>query len=228
MKAVILAGGTGTRLKPYTTIFPKPLMPVGQRPILEIVINKLAEAGITDLILAVGYLAELINAFFNDGSRFNVHIQYLREENPLGTAGALGLLHKDLTETFLVMNGDVLTTVDLKEMIKFHKNSHAAATVGVTKRSVKIDLGTIELSEDQKVLAYHEKPTLEYLVSMGVYIFEPEVACLIEPNQRIDLPDLIRMLCQKGSLVKGFLHQGYWLDIGRIEDYEIANKDFPL
>jgi len=225
MKAVVLAGGKGTRLRPYTAIFPKPLMPIGDRPILEIVIRRLVEAGITDIILAVGYLAELVKAFFDNGARLGARLQYSREETPLGTAGPLGLLQDQLDETFIVMNGDVLTSVSFSDMLSFHRQSQAIATVGLTERQAFIDFGVVELGSDRQVVNWQEKPTLKYLVSMGIYVFEPEVARMVQPNQHLDLPDLIRMLLARGESVKGFVHPGYWLDIGRQEDYEVANKD---
>jgi NDP-sugar pyrophosphorylase family protein len=224
MKAVILAGGLGTRLMPYTAVLPKPLMPIGDRPIIEIVIKRLAESGIKDISIATGHLAELITTFLGNGEKYGVSIDYSREETPLGTAGPLKLV-KGLDETFLVTNGDVLSDIDYADMLKFHKESKAAATVALAKRDVSIDLGVIE-TENGNVKKYTEKPTLSYNVSTGIYIFEPEVLEHVKPNQRMDLPDLIRALMEAGRTVKAYNKDIYWIDIGRRDDYERANRDF--
>jgi NDP-sugar pyrophosphorylase family protein len=225
MKAVILAGGKGTRLRPYTTSFPKPLVPVGDKPILEIVIRELALNGITDVIMAVGYLAELIIAYFNDGKRFNVSIEYSREEKPLGTVGPLMLVRDRLNDTFLVMNGDVLSDIDYKKLIGNHIRSGCIATIGLSKRKINVDFGVVELNEKYSITDYHEKPTINHFVSMGIYIFEPAIFDYIELNKQFDLPDLVKKLIKKGERVNGYIHDGYWLDIGRIEDYEKACND---
>ena len=225
MKAVVLAGGRGTRLKPYTTVFPKPLMPIGERPILEILVRQLAKAGFDEVIFAVGHLAELIMAFFDNGRRFGVPISYSREEEPLGTAAPLGLLRDRLTETFLVINGDVLSTVNFGEMLARHRDSRAVTTVGLTRRQVQIDYGVVKLDGDSSIAQWMEKPALDYLVSIGIYFFEPRALDYIEPRVRLDLPTLVLRLKEAGEVVKGYLHAGYWLDIGRPEDYEAANRD---
>lgn len=222
MKAVILAGGKGTRLRPYTTAFPKPLMPVGDKPILEIILRQLKSHGINEIIMAVGHLAELIMTFFGDGSKFGVRIKYSREDEPLGTAGPLSLIKDELTDTFLVMNGDILTTLNYSDLIKYHKRSGAIATIALNKRDVYIDFGVVELDEDSNITDYVEKPTLHYLVSMGIYVFEPEVLKYIPNNKKFDFPDLVKKLISAGEKVKGYIYDGYWLDIGRPEDYEKA------
>lgn len=222
MKAVILAGGKGTRLRPYTTAFPKPLMPVGDKPILEIIVRQLESHGINEIIMAVGHLAELIMTFFGDGSKFGVRIKYSREDEPLGTAGPLSLIKDELTETFLVMNGDILTTLNYSDLIEYHKRSGAIATIALNKRDVYIDFGVVELDEDSNITDYIEKPTLHYLVSMGIYVFEPEVLKYIPNNKKFDFPDLVKKLISAGEKVKGYIYDGYWLDIGRPEDYEKA------
>jgi NDP-sugar pyrophosphorylase family protein len=224
MRAVILAGGRGTRLAPYTTVLPKPLMPVGEMPILEVVIRQLAYHQIQNITLAVGYMAELLMAYCGDGSKFGVKLNYSREEQPLGTAGPLSLI-ADLDDTFLVMNGDLLTTIDYSAMWKYHKKRGAIATLASYCREVKIDLGVIE-SEDGWVKNYIEKPTYQYTVSTGIYIFEPEVLKFVEHNQRLDLPDLVRRLIHTGKKVNIYNFDGYWLDIGRHDDYETAVKEF--
>lgn len=221
MRAVILAGGMGKRLAPYTTVFPKPLMPLGNRPILEIIICQLRECGFTDVTLAVGYLSHLLYAYFNDGHRFGVRIDYSYEEKPLGTAGPLSLLPK-FDEPVLVMNGDVLTDLDYSSLYHYHCISEAAITVALHTTEVKIDLGVLELTANSEVLNYIEKPTYSYLVSMGVYVVEPEVVACLPKGERIDFPDIVHMLLTKGKKVQGYKFDGEWLDIGRPGDYEHA------
>lgn len=225
MRAVILAGGKGTRLAPYTTILPKPLMPVGDMPILEIVIRQLAHHGFNELTLAVGHLAELLMAYCGDGSRFDVKIDYSREEQPLGTAGPIALV-PNLNETFLVMNGDLLTTIDYGAMLKYHRERGALATIACYQRDVKIDLGVIDVDSDNWVANYIEKPTYHYAVSMGIYIFEPAILGHITRGQRLDLPELVLNLIKEGKKVNVYNFDGYWLDIGRHDDYEQAIDEF--
>jgi NDP-sugar pyrophosphorylase family protein len=225
MKAVILAGGRGTRLAPYTTILPKPLMPIGDKPILDIVIRQLRHYGFTDITLAVGYLAELLMAYFGDGERFGVRIHYSHEDQPLGTAGPIALVD-GLDEPFLVMNGDVLTTVDFAALMAFHREGDAVATVLTYPRSVKIDLGVIEFDACGCLTRYIEKPTHHYHVSTGIYIFEPRVRSYIPRNQRLDLPDLLLSMMARGEKVRCYRPDIYWLDIGRVDDYQQAVADF--
>lgn len=224
MKAVILAGGKGTRLAPYTTILPKPLMPIGDMPILEIVIRQLAYHGVGDVTLAVGYLAELLMAYCGNGEKFGIKINYSREKEPLGTAGPISLI-PDLNETFLVMNGDLLATLDYSAMWKHHVERGAIATLASYRRDVKIDLGVIE-SKDGWVKDYIEKPTYHYSVSTGIYIFEPAILQYIEPGKHLDLPELILRLLKEGQKVNVYDFDGYWLDIGRHDDYETAIQEF--
>jgi NDP-sugar pyrophosphorylase family protein len=224
MRAVILAGGKGTRLAPYTTVLPKPLMPIGEMPILEVVLRQLARHQIRDITLAVGYLAELLQAYCGDGSKFGVKLDYSREDRPLGTAGPIALV-QNLNETFLVMNGDLLTTIDYTAMWNYHKERGAIATLASYKREVKIDLGVIQ-SEDGWVKDYVEKPAYTYSVSTGVYIFEPEILKYIQKDQRLDLPELVMRLLKSGRQVNVFNFDGYWLDIGRHDDYDAAMEEF--
>jgi NDP-sugar pyrophosphorylase family protein len=227
MRVVILAGGKGTRLLPYTTVLPKPLMPVGDRPILEILVRQLRRHGFSRFTLAVGYLAELIEAYFSDGNKYGVTMGYSREEKPLGTIGSLSLVG-GLDETFLVMNGDVLTDLDFQELVAFHREKKAVATIATYKKDVKIDLGVLEVGEEWELKDYREKPTLSYKVSMGVYVFEPEILSFIEPHQYLDFPDLVLKLIKAGKKVVSFPFDGYWLDIGRHEDYVRAQEEFEV
>jgi NDP-sugar pyrophosphorylase family protein len=200
-------------------------MPIGEMPILEIVIRQLEKHGFNDLTLAVGYLSELLMAYCGDGSKFNVKLGYSREEQPLGTAGPIALV-SDLDETFLVMNGDLLTTINYSDMLKSHRERNALATIACYERDVKIDLGVIEVDSDNWVANYIEKPTYHYSVSMGIYLFEPEILEYIPQNQSLDLPELVIKLMKAGRKVNVYNFDGYWLDIGRPDDYERAVEEF--
>lgn len=225
MQAVILAGGKGTRLAPYTTVFPKPLMPIGDMPILEIVIRQLKKHGFTKIVLAVGHLAELIEAYFGDGSKWGVEITYSREDEPLGTAGPLALLD-DLDENFLVMNGDLLTDINYSDLMRHHLESGALSTISMYTKDVPISLGVLELNSNGNITDYIEKPTLKYKVSMGIYIFNKNILNHIERGKYLDFPDLIKALIQKGENVSGYMFEGYWMDIGRHEDYARVLEEF--
>jgi NDP-sugar pyrophosphorylase family protein len=225
MKAVILAGGKGTRLAPYTKILPKPLMPIGDMPILEILLRQMRRAGVQEVILTVGHLSGLLNAFFQDGSRWGLNIRYSYEEQPLGTAGPLSLVG-GLDETFLVTNGDVLTTLNIADLIAFHRSHQAAATIATHIRRVHVDLGVIQFDGSDQVTGYIEKPTYEFRVSMGIYVFEPRVLNYVEHNQHLDFPDLVLRLLQAGERVMGYPFDGYWQDLGRADDYEQAVQEW--
>jgi NDP-sugar pyrophosphorylase family protein len=225
MKAVVLAGGKGTRLAPYTRIIPKPMMPIGDKAILEIMLHQMQRAGINEIILTVGHLAGLMRAYFQDGTQYGVNICYSFEDHPLGTAGPLGLIN-GLDDTFLVCNGDVLTTLDIQDLIKFHQQNQGVATIASHQRQVHIDLGVIQTNGDHTIVGYQEKPTIDYLVSMGIYIFEPTVLQYIHKGQYLDFPDLIKILVAEKKKVLAYPFEGYWEDLGRADDYEQANIDF--
>jgi NDP-sugar pyrophosphorylase family protein len=222
--AVILAGGKGTRLQPYTVSLPKPLMPLGEHPILEVVIKQLRAAGIRKVIICVGYLEALIRAYFGDGSKFGVEITYSSEDEPLGTGAPLTLVKDRLDSTFVFMNGDVFSDVDFYSLIEYHHKRNANATVALSARDVYIDFGVIDVDENDDFLRWNEKPTLQYLVSMGIYVLEPSVISFI-PTGFFNIPDLIVKLRESGKPVAGYRHHGYWLDIGRHEDYADACRD---
>ncbi len=225
MKAVILAGGKGTRLRPYTTILPKPLMPIGDMPILEILLRQMKRAGVDEAVLTVGHLAELLRLFFQDGERLGLRIRYSYEDAPLGTAGPLALVD-GLDKTFLVANGDVLTTLPLANLLGHHRLSGAAATIAMHRRQVHIDLGVIQQDEAGRVTGYIEKPTYDFMVSMGIYVFEPRVLGYIPRDAYLDFPDLVKRLIAAGEVVSGYSFDGYWQDLGRPDDYERAIEDF--
>jgi NDP-sugar pyrophosphorylase family protein len=227
MKTVILAGGKGTRLAPYTTIFPKPLVPIGDRPILEIIIRQLVRQGFVDILLSVGHLGELIEAYFQNGHR-NIpclKLAYYRESQPLGTAGSLALI-PDLDETFLAMNGDILTTLNYAALVDFHCRSRAALTIAMHSRAVQIDLGVLETGEAGLLTSYREKPKFNFNVSMGVYVYEPRALRYIPKGQYLDFPDLVVRMLGNGEKVVGYYSEDYWLDIGRREDYELAQQEY--
>ena len=221
MIAVLLAGGKGTRLAPFTISLPKPLMPVGNRPILEILIKQLKDAAVTKVVICVGYLESLIRSYFGDGSKFGVEIIYSSETEPLGTAGPMKLIESYLTDSFFFMNGDLFTDIDLEEMFKFHKDNKAVATIGLTRRTVDIDFGVIKIDQTNEFTEWKENPTLEYLVSMGIYVFEPAVLKYL-PDGFFNVPDLIVKLHEANESVKGYHYKANWLDIGRLEDYQRA------
>jgi NDP-sugar pyrophosphorylase family protein len=226
MQALILAGGKGTRLKPYTTVIPKPLMPVGEMPILEIVLRQLKNAGFDRVIIAIGYLGEMFRAFFQDGARLGLSIDYSLEEKPLGTAGPIALNLDKLDQDVLIMNGDLLTTLNYRSLFEFHKSARAAATIGTYKRDVKIDFGVVEIAEG-KLTGYIEKPVYHYDVSMGVNILNVLSARkFLIPGQYLDLPDLMTLLREDGQSVHCYQEPCYWLDIGRVDDYQTANDIF--
>ena len=225
MRAVILAGGKGRRLAPYTISFPKPLVPVDDMPILEIVIRQLKSAGFDHVTLAVGHLAGLLTAYFGDGSRWGIKIDYSLEEAPLGTVGPLALV-EDLPETFLVMNGDVLTTLPYDALVDYHIESGADLTIACHRCGAHIDYGIIEFDDSLHVTGYREKPTLHYDVSMGVYVFNRSLLDLFAPGEYCDLPQLALMLVKRGTPPKVYLSEQEWLDIGRPDDYARATDRF--
>ena len=227
-RAVILAGGEGRRLRPYTTVLPKPLMPIGDRPILDVVVRQLAYHGFERLTVATGHLAELIEAFFGHGEEYGVPIDYHREHEPLGTVGALAMLD-GLDEQFMVMNGDVLTDLDYRALLDGHAASGALASIATARRHVEISLGVVERddpSDPERLTAYREKPAIDYQASMGIYCFSPDVLRHIQAGERLDFPDLIQRLLGAGERVRSVATDCYWLDIGRPDDYEQANDDF--
>jgi NDP-sugar pyrophosphorylase family protein len=228
MKAVVLAGGRGTRLAPYTTVLPKPLVPVGEVPILEIVLRQLIAAGITDVTLSLGHLAELIQAFLSQRKALadRLNLSFLVEDEPLGTAGPLRRI-EGLDSTFLVMNGDVLTTLDFGRLIAFHREQGAALTIAGHQKCVKIDLGVLQLDAGgTRVEGYAEKPEHLYPVSMGVYVYEPRALAAIPPEGHYDFPELVLKLIAQGEAVACYRNDDIWLDIGRPSDHARAGEVF--
>ena len=227
LRAVILAGGKGTRLAPFTASFPKPLVPLGDTPVLEVLIRQLLQYGVTDITLTLGHLAELIKAYFHHRRCLaeQITLHYVEEDEPTGTAGSLALV-PGLNETFLSMNGDLLTNLDLNALVQFHREQRAVLTIGVHERDVKIDLGVLEFDASHIVTRYLEKPRTTYNVSMGIYVYEPKVLRYIEAGRYLDFPELVLKLLENGERVCAFPSDCLWLDIGRPDDYARAQQLF--
>jgi NDP-sugar pyrophosphorylase family protein len=224
MRAVILAGGRGTRLRPFTASFPKPLVPLGDTPVIEVLIQRLLRCGITDITLTLGHLAELVQAyFFHRRHLSQLKLDYVIEHEPTGTAGSLASVD-GLTETFLAMNGDLLTDLDFNELVDFHHHNGGVLTIATQKRHVKIDLGVLEFDETSRITNYIEKPEHSYHVSMGVYVYEPSVLRYITRGEYLDFPDLVLRLLADGQRVCAFMTDCLWLDIGRPDDYDRAQQ----
>jgi NDP-mannose synthase len=227
--AVILAGGRGTRLGPYTTVLPKPLLPLGDGPILDVVLRQLSSHGFSEITLAVGYLAHLIEAVFRDGSELGVSLRYQREAQPLGTVGPLATM-EHLDETFLVMNGDILTTLDYNSLYEAHVASDNLLTIATHVRTVKSDYGVLDLDGDagptRRVTDFREKPEIDHTVSMGVYVLNRRVCEYVPCDTPFDLPQLVWRLLELGERVGAYRYDGFWLDIGRHEDYAAAIEQF--
>lgn len=223
--AVVLAGGTGTRLRPFTMTIPKPLLPVGDIPILEVVLRQLAGAGFTRVVIALGHMAHLFAATVGDGGRFNLCIEYCSEEQPLGTAGALRLVSSP-EEPLLVMNGDILTTIDYGEIMALHRQRDPWATVAVHARVVNIDYGVVESGADNLMVRYVEKPSLSCDVSMGINVLSARCLEFIPSGVRFDMPELMMSLHRAGKAVVTYRSDCYWQDIGRFDDYQQASADF--
>ncbi len=227
MEAVILAGGKGTRLQPYTAEIPKPLVTVGDRPIIEILLARMKKCGIKRVHLAVNHLAHLVMAALGDGSRLGIEIVYSREETPLSTVGPLKLI-ENLPEHFIVANGDILTDIDFQTLFDYHIDGGAKLTVATQQRTTKIDYGVLETSTQGTVSGFREKPTYTFVVSMGIYVFSREVLKVVPEGQRFGFDDLMLALLKRREAINTFPFDGFWLDIGRPEDYEKACLDAEL
>jgi NDP-mannose synthase len=225
-RAIILAGGRGTRLRPYTVSLPKPLMPIVDLPILEIIIRQLSRRGFDHITLAVNHQAELLKAYFNDGSRWQVRIDYSLETQPLGTMGPLRLI-ADLPEHFLVMNGDILSDLNYDAFLGQHVAEGRLFTIAAAGREQKIDYGVLQISDDQHLRSFEEKPSIPYLVSMGIYGANRRVLDFIPAGVPFGFDQLVVDLLAKREPVRVEPHYGYWLDIGRPDDYEKAINDWP-
>jgi len=225
MRAVILAGGKGTRLRPFTTTIPKPIVPIGDMAIMEVVVRQLQGAGCDRITVAVSHLAQLIAAYFGDGSQWGLRIDYSVEDKPLNTIGPLKLID-DLPENFLVMNGDILTDLDFRELYRSHVDSGAIGTVATYERDLRIDFGVLKYRDDRRIVHFIEKPTEHFCVSMGVYAFSRRVLDRVPDDTPFGFDHLMLSLIADGADVRAFPFSGYWLDIGRPDDYDRANAEF--
>ncbi|MCO5388081.1 sugar phosphate nucleotidyltransferase [Desulfosporosinus sp.] len=224
MQTIILAGGRGSRLDPYTRILPKPLFPIGDKPIADILVHQLKCAGVNEIIMCLGYLADFIKLYFQDGSHFGLDIRYSIETAPLGTAGPLKIV-PNLKDDFLVVNGDELTTLDFRALYEHHVAMQADMTVAVHKKAVYSAFGVLEIKDGQ-VTAYSEKPTLNYWASMGIYVINKRILSLIPENERFDMPDLVQSLLSKHANVVSYESDDLWFDIGTPADLEKAKEVF--
>lgn len=221
MKAVILAGGLGTRLRPFTEVIPKPLLPVGEKSVLEIQINQLKKHGVAEVFLATNYKSEYIEQFFGDGSRYGVRLKISKERIPLGTAGPLCLLKDELSEPFILMNGDILTTLNFADLYDAGVSSRADLTVAVKKLVMPFEFGDI-ISDGDYIVDIQEKPDIEREVVAGMYVMKPPVLRLIPENTYFGMDELIKTMLQQGLPIARYAVRDYWLDIGQIPDYEEA------
>lgn len=222
---VIMAGGEGVRLRPLTEDLPKPMVPLGDRPLLQVIAENLKVLGFTRFYISVNYRADAIIRHFGDGSRMGLDIRYLREDKPLGTAGPLGLLPDPPDEPFIVMNGDIITKMHFPSMLDFHVEHSAAATMAVREYNVQVPYGVIKV-DDMVISSIEEKPTQRHLISGGIYVFSPEVLRLIPADQRYDMPSLFNDLTVNNLSAVPFFLREYWLDIGHLEDLAQARRDF--
>ena len=223
VQAVIMAGGLGTRLRPLTEDMPKPMLPIGDQPVMELMLGQLSKAGINRVNITTHYLPEKIREHFGDGQLFGVELKYVNEERPLGTAGAIGLMEPADTP-LLVINGDILTKVDFKAMLKYHRKHKADLTVGVRQYDLEVPYGVLQC-EGAYVRGLQEKPKYNFLVNAGIYLLEPSVYDYIPNGQRFDMTDLIERLLEDGRAVVSFPIVEYWLDIGEPADYKQAQED---
>jgi len=225
MQAIILAGGKGRRLMPYTTVLPKPLMPIGDYPIIEVILRQLKHYGFNRVTISTGYLHELIHAYLDSNRSLGLDIAYVHEDTPLGTIGPLRLIEQ-LDDTFLVMNGDILTDISYPDLIASHKKNKAVATVATYQRVVNIDFGVLEQNESRKITAFKEKPTFHFDVSMGVYVFSKKILDYVPEGEPFGFDQLMYALTAKKEAVYSYPHNGYWLDIGRPDDYARSIDEF--
>ena len=225
MKAVILAGGKGTRLRPYTFVLPKPLIPVGDSPVIEMLLKWLRRNGLSNVCITIGHLGHLIRSLCGNGSQWGMEITYSEEPEPLGTIGPLFLIRDQLKESFLVVNGDLITDLDLHPFISYHRGHKGLITIGVTEKNVKVDLGVLE-SDNGRVATFREKPLMKFYASMGVYCMEPAILDLVPRGVPFGFDDLMHTMLDQNLPAYTYHHQGLWMDIGRQEDFLKAQELF--
>lgn len=224
MKAVILVGGEGQRLRPYTKILPKPLLPLGEKPLLEIILERLKKFGIKDVILLTNYKAKLFELLFGDGKEIGMNIEYSKESKPLGTAGPLSLIKEKLDKDFIVMNGDILTDLNFNELVKFHKKNKADLTIVTKEEEICFEYGIIKI-KGKKVIGWEEKPVMKEEISTGIYVINSSVLKYLKKNQRINMDILINKLIKNKCKVLRFFYSGKWIDVGRLDDHKRAQEE---
>lgn len=222
---VLMAGGLGSRLRPLTDGIPKPMLKVGSKPLLETILENFIEYGFSRFYISVNYMADVVESYFGDGSRWGVEICYLHEDQRLGTAGALSLLSEKLTAPLFVMNGDLLTKVNFSQLLDFHTSHHAQATMCVREYDFQVPYGVVKI-DDHRITGIDEKPVQRFFVNAGIYVLEPKVLELISPNTYFDMPTLFEKLIELKHETSAFPIREYWLDIGHLADYDRANVEF--
>lgn len=224
-RVVILAGGMGKRLAPYTFVIPKPIVPIGTTPILEVVLRQLSRFGFRDVTVALGHMSDIVRAVAGDGSRFGVDISYSQEDKPLGTVGPLTLID-NLSDDFIVMNADLLTDLDFGDLWDYHRRHGGIATIATFVKTTKLELGVIRSDDQDCIVAFEEKPTLHHRVSMGIYVFSRRVLDYIPRSSYFGFDSLMLRLLEKNETVRAYPFHGQWLDIGVPADYEKAQEEF--
>lgn len=224
-KVILMVGGLGTRLRPLTEKTPKPMLKVGNKPLLQTIVEKFAEYGYTNIMMCVNYKSHIIQEYFGDGSEFGVSIEYILEEQRMGTAGALSLLKEKPTEPFFVMNGDLLTNVNFEHLDNYHSANNSMATMCVREYDFQVPYGVVSM-ENSKIISIEEKPTHKFFVSAGIYMLSPEILKYIPENEFYDMPTLFEKLISENENIISFPLREYWLDIGRIEEFEKANDEY--
>jgi len=224
-KVILMAGGLGSRLKPLTDNCPKPLLKVGKKPLLETILERFIEQGFQYFYIAINYKAQMIEDYFGDGVKWNIEIRYLREQKPMGTAGALTLLSETPNEPFLVMNGDVLTQINFRQLLDFHTSNNAFATMCVREHDFQVPYGVVQI-DHHRIVSIDEKPIQKFFVNAGIYILNPLTLDLIQKNIPLDMPSIFRSLMKQSKEIIVFPIKEYWKDIGQIQDFYQANGDF--
>jgi dTDP-glucose pyrophosphorylase len=225
-KVVLMVGGLGTRLRPLTENIPKPMLKVGDKPILETIVLNFKKYGFTDIVMCVNYKSHVIEEHFGDGSNFGIKIEYIYEKERMGTAGALSLLSSKPTEPFFVMNGDLLTKVNFEHLLNHHVSNGSIATMCLRKYEYDIPYGVVNLNSDKNIISIEEKPQYSYFINGGIYLINPEVLNNIPENQFFDMPSLFEVLLKNDKMCGSYIIKEYWLDIGRLSDYEKANHEY--
>jgi dTDP-glucose pyrophosphorylase len=224
-KVILMVGGLGSRLRPLTEKTPKPMLQVGNKPILQTTVEGLVGKGFNNIVMCLGYKSEMIKNYFGDGSKFGAIIEYIHEEKRMGTAGSLSLIDSEMNDPFFVMNGDLLTNLNYEEMLNFHNLNNAKATMCVREYEINVPFGVVN-TDDKKILSIEEKPDQSFYVNAGIYILEPECIEFIPKNKFYDMPSLFNRLIENGENAISFPSHEYWIDIGRISEYERANNEF--